>query len=59
MPFCCSVYCIVTNVNDLMNHTHVFFCFCPSASEMTYIVSGGALKSSHSLTVVVHAILQN
>ena len=34
--------------------TGVYYCLhmlCDSASEMTYIVSGGALNSTHSLTL--------
>jgi len=33
-------------------HTCVFVCY--SASEMTYIVSGGAINSTHTLIRVLH-----
>jgi len=51
VPGCAHVFVLLSSVNVTMPlHTHIRAHPNFSASEMTYIVSGGALNSTHSLT---------
>jgi len=45
-------------MNTVGNNTFLTLNF-HSASEMTYIVSGGALNSTHSLTQLSHILLHS
>jgi len=52
---CFFVFCVSVKVN-LLFHYYVFVCIFPEKAvpEMTYIVSGGTLNPTHSLTYTMN-----